>query len=170
MSVLHILNPRPVPVLFFSACSSSFPKFINSLGKFSFKIPCPVSLILISNFTYFSYITPAKSKSSELPFLVSRPCPNLFLKRFLMLLAFLPFYAYSYCLISGSALFFSYVAVTSYLDSSTTFAVGVRDDVVSASFWLQMLWVSSILVSTVIRPEVGVNLMALERKFRRICK
>ena len=53
-SDLHILKPNPVPNLLPDACSSSFPKFINSFGKFSGDIPYPESSILSSNLMYFS--------------------------------------------------------------------------------------------------------------------
>ena len=49
---LQILRPRPVPCLLLAACSSNFPKFMNSLDIFSFEIPTPESLILISNLMY----------------------------------------------------------------------------------------------------------------------
>ena len=47
MSSLQILRPSPVPVALMSSCSASFPKFMNSLSKFSSEIPTPLSQILI---------------------------------------------------------------------------------------------------------------------------
>ena len=49
---LQMLRPRPVPRLLPAACSSSFPKFMNSLEMLSCEIPTPESLILISNLIY----------------------------------------------------------------------------------------------------------------------
>ena len=51
MRCLQILNPNPVPVLLRPSSSASLLKFKNSLPQFSFDIPRPESLILISKET-----------------------------------------------------------------------------------------------------------------------
>lgn len=56
MRDLQTLRPKPVPYLLPEACSSSLPKFINSLGMFSGDIPYPESSILSSNLMNFSVL------------------------------------------------------------------------------------------------------------------
>ena len=52
--LLQMLRPKPVPWAFTFECSSSFPKSINSLERFSFLIPTPVSEMSIFNLIYLN--------------------------------------------------------------------------------------------------------------------
>ena len=52
ISCRHMLSPRPVPRILTFECSSSLPKLMNSLSKFSGDIPMPLSSISILNFMY----------------------------------------------------------------------------------------------------------------------
>ena len=56
MIYLHIERPSPVPPLFLSEFSDSFPKLTNNFCTPSFEIPSPLSMILISYEINFSML------------------------------------------------------------------------------------------------------------------
>ena len=68
---LQIESPRPVPPLFCSEFSSSFPKSLKSYFNPSFEMPFPLSIMLISYRTNFSFSCSLILKISiDLAFLV----------------------------------------------------------------------------------------------------